>query len=272
MATSAAISERRRRAPCGVAARASGRRPPRTSARAADNAGATPVMTTERIPAAAANRNTAPLVRTSPSRGMSAGASRTSSPASQVPSSEARADAAERQHARFDRALPGQRPRAGAQRERTAISRRRAVARANRRFATLAQPISSTPPTAAISASSAGLASAESEPASGSMVAVHPALLAGCSDASCADRPSSSRRASPTVTAGARRAITSKDTLRRCAAGIDRSGTPVHASVPSGNAKPRGITPTISRGSRPSIITRRPTTSAAPPNARCQSP
>ncbi len=139
------------------------------------------------------------------------------------------------------RSRPGLAPRA----RRVAISRRRSMPRASRRFATLAQAMRSTNPAAAsMRRSATRIPGGVSCSSSGVILNPQPALVSGCSAATLLASFSSSPRALSRERPGRRRAMTSRRRRARSRSpGSRRSG--VQTSAVSGKAQPAGIRPTI---------------------------
>ena len=151
-----------------------------------------------------------------------------------------------------------------------AISRRRAVALASSRFATLAHAMSSTSATPASIATMNGRGPRPKTDSAGSARSTQ-SRLSGHVAASRAPNCAKPAPAWPALTPSARRAITSSSRDRRDAASASPSCNGAHNCAALGKAKSGGMTPMTSAGA-PLIVTVRPTSDESAPNRRCHRP
>ena len=153
---------------------------------------------------------------------------------------------------------------------RIAISRRRAVAFASRRLATLAHAIRSTNATPASIAAMNGRGPRPKTRSAGSARTIQ-LRLSGQVAASRAPNCATPEAACRALTPSAMRASTSSSRERRDAASSAPSCNGPHTCTPLGKTKSCGMTP-MTRAGAPSIVTVRPTSDESPPNRRCHRP
>ncbi len=187
------------------------------------------------------------------------------------------------------------RPRAAPRANRTAISRRRAAARASSMLATLAQAMRRIRPTAAMSKAAAGVSMPSTmgwnrTERAGSNEALRSLSMSGYSWASRATAVSTCALASSTVRPGARRPVTNSQRLPRCSRRVFPGEGPcdwmplkfsfstIMSGVQNSGARP-GIVPVNSAGATPTMVystplssTRCPSTLGLPASRRCQKP
>jgi hypothetical protein len=153
--------------------------------------------------------------------------------------------------------------------ERTATSFSRPAARANRRLATFAHPMSSTPIAApSIAMRSPNSSSPMTNFVNGSTTGAKPSLASGYCVSSRSPMVANSAEARSSETPSRRRPNPGScgPSPRSCSSGFTSSGAHMSASI--GNLNPSGATPTIVRDS-PLVRTTCPKTSGDPSNCSC---